>query len=488
MIKRFLALLAALLALPAFADEATTAARLERVRHSPLELRRFVDALPKGGDLHNHLSGAVYAETFIRLAAADGLCIDRSISAIRPCGDPAFVPATTALTDPTLYQQLLDAMSMRQFRAIGESGHDHFFATFGKFGGASGRHPGEMLAEVVSRFARENVDYVETITSPDGGAAARLGDSLPDDMPIEDMYAALQKADVAGVVANASKTITDAEATMRRELQCGTASAQPGCDSVIRYVYEVHRGRKPGQVFAEMVVGFEMAKHDTRVVGVNPVMAEDWYVPMRDFERHMRMFRFLRTKYSTPISTHAGELAAGFVPPEGLRFHITDSVNIAGAKRIGHGVDIMRETNAEETMREMAAKHIAVEICLTSNDVILGVRGKQHPFRAYLEHHVPLVLATDDPGVSRGDSATEFQRAVEEQGATYAELKRMIRNSLEYSFLEGGSLWKTAYSERVDACATVASAACRNYLASNPKAQQQERLEERLAKFEGTGR
>jgi len=64
----------------------------------------------------------------------------------------------------------------------------------------------------------------------------------------------------------------------------------------------------------------------------------------------------------------------------------------------------------------------------------------------------------------------------------------MIRNSIEYSFLEGGSLWKTPYSQRVDACAAVASASCRNYLASNPKAQQQERLEERLAKFEGTGR
>ncbi len=37
---------------------------------------RFLDSFPKGADLHVHLSGAVYAETFIRDAGEDGLCVD----------------------------------------------------------------------------------------------------------------------------------------------------------------------------------------------------------------------------------------------------------------------------------------------------------------------------------------------------------------------------------------------------------------------------
>ena len=53
---------------------------------------------------------------------------------------------------------------------------------------------------------------------------------------------------------------------------------------------------------------------------------------------------------------HAGELVEGVVPPEGLRFHVRDSVEMAGAERIGHGVDTLNETNALELLNEMAKK------------------------------------------------------------------------------------------------------------------------------------
>ena len=32
--------------------------------------------MPKGADLHNHLSGAVYAESWIRAGAEDNLCVN----------------------------------------------------------------------------------------------------------------------------------------------------------------------------------------------------------------------------------------------------------------------------------------------------------------------------------------------------------------------------------------------------------------------------
>ena len=98
---------------------------------------------------------------------------------------------------------------------------------------------------------------------------------------------------------------------------------------------------------------------------------------------------------------HAGELAPGLVPPEGLTFHIRDSVEIAGAERIGHGVDMMHETNAAGLLDEMAARHVMVEICLTSNEVILGISGRDHPLGTYRRHGVPVALATDDEGVAR---------------------------------------------------------------------------------------
>jgi hypothetical protein len=53
-----------------------TMQELERVRDNPLALRDFLKRMPKGADLHNHLHSAVYAETFIKEAIEDGLCVD----------------------------------------------------------------------------------------------------------------------------------------------------------------------------------------------------------------------------------------------------------------------------------------------------------------------------------------------------------------------------------------------------------------------------
>jgi len=116
-----------------------------------------------------------------------------------------------------------------------------------------------------------------------------------------------------------------------------------------------------------------------------------------------------------------------------LHHHIRDSIH-AGEVRIGHGVDVMYEDDPTALLKEMAQKKIAVEICLTSNDLILGVRSKQHPFPLYMKYGVPVVIATDDEGVSRSDMTREYQRAVEGYGLTYMQLKQIVGNSIQYSF------------------------------------------------------
>jgi adenosine deaminase len=49
-----------------------TTQALEHIRSEPLALRDFLKRMPKGADLHSHLSGAVYAETHIRDAMKTG--------------------------------------------------------------------------------------------------------------------------------------------------------------------------------------------------------------------------------------------------------------------------------------------------------------------------------------------------------------------------------------------------------------------------------
>jgi hypothetical protein len=468
------------IALGAMADEDSTAARLESLREDPLLLRRFLEQMPKGGDLHQHLSGTVYAESYVVWAAKDGLCIDTAALSFTQCNAQSStqVPASQALTDDPLYTKMLDALSMRQYRGD-ESGHDRFFSTFGRFSAVSRTHTREMLAEIVARFARENVDYIETLFGQDLGGARNLGRKLEPGMSFADMRAFLLQNGAADVVAAARKTIDDVEAHIRTSLGCSSAMPQPGCESTVRYLFETHRAFPREELFAELLIGFELARADTRVVGLNSVQREDSYASMTRFDELMRMIAYLRPLYpGIRMSLHAGELAGGLVPPEGMQHHVRDSVLVAGAERIGHGVDIARERDALALLRTMAEREVAVEVCLTSNDVILGVKGKQHPLRLYLRSGVPVVLATDDPGVARSDMTTEWQRAVEEHGMTYADLKTFARNSIEYSFLEGESLWST------DACEEESSDECRAFVDANPKARVQLRLERRLREFE----
>ena len=140
----------------------------------------------------------------------------------------------------------------------------------------------------------------------------------------------------------------------------------------------------------------------------------------------------------------------------------------------------------------MAANHVMVEISLTSNDVILGVSGKDHPFLLYRMFGVPLALSSDDEGVSRIDLTHEYVRAVQTYDLHYADLKRMVRTSMEHSFLPGASFWNSpdTFTRAVSACsqdslgAEQPSPGCAAFLKSSERAQQQWELEQRFRTFE----
>lgn len=473
--------------------EQKTARYFDSIRNQPPLLHAFLQQMPKGGDLHNHLSGAVYAESLIKWAVQDGLCIDRNaLSLTQPPCDPAAnkPPAAAALQDPTLYGHLLDAFSMRQFHPGPESGHDHFFATFGKFGAATNGHTAEMLAEVRQRAAEGHLQYMELMFNPDGGAAARLGMQLAwnDDLAV--MRDQLLSNGLPQVVSNASKFLDEAEQKENAELHCGQPQTLPGCSVQARYLYQVARGLPKEAVFAQILAGFELAAKDSRVVGLNLVMAEDWYVPIHDFQHHMEMLNFLHGIYpKVHITLHAGELTQDLVPPEEL-YHIRASIERGHAERIGHGVDVMMETDPLGLLRLMADKKTLVEVCLTSNDVILNVTGTHHPLPLYLKYGVPIALATDDEGVSRGDIVQEYQRAAETYHLSYLDLKKFARNSLEYSFLPGRSLWWNHSARKAKECdrdvpsAESISSGCKVFLTENEKARQQWALEKTFAEFE----
>lgn len=412
--------------------------RLDNLRKKPERLRQFLRGMPKGTDLHTHLSGAVYAESMIRWGAADGKCVDPAtfVSSFPPCsGDQ--VPLTDALTDTQLWDRILGAWSMREFRPDAFSGHDHFFATFDLFGGAFSGRQGDGLAQVTRRAAAQNVQYIEPLTTPQFGAsraiATRVG-YIPD-------LAAMRLAMLAAGITDAipAARLTASSALQRRsDLQgCATPSPGRGCEVLVNFDVQVLRNQPPAVVFAQLLFGFELMKADPTWAGMNMVQPEDAAYSTGDYRLHMRMIRFLSSLYPRQkVTLHAGELVPGLVPPADLRFHIRQAINVAGADRIGHGADLRWERRPNQIVRTMKRKGICLESNLTSNQQILRLSGRRHPIRDYVRGGVKVTLSTDDEGVSRTDLTSQYAKAVRQHGFGYRRLKKFARDGLRCSFLD----------------------------------------------------
>jgi adenosine deaminase len=488
--------------------EQRAAHALETARANRLELRGFLVRMPKGADLHNHLSGAVYAESWIRAGAEDNLCVDlgtlsffktqamtRSIPPQPVCGEGK-TAASQAFKDQHLFDALVDAFSMRSFvPSAGVSGHDHFFDTFAKFGGADKRHTGEWLDEVATRAAAQNEQYLELMETPNFSHTASIAKQLGWREDLGQLRTELLANGLRDDVAVALGHLDQAEAVRREREHCGQPNEAAGCHVQIRFIYQVLRGFPKEQVFAQTVLGFETASADARVIGINYVMPEDGHTSMADYAVQMHMLDFLHGVYpKIHITLHAGELAPGLVTYEGLCCHIRLAIEQGHAERIGHGVDLIYEDRPYELLKEMAARHVLVEINLTSNDVILGVSGKDHPLPIYRKSGVPVAISTDDEGVSRIDITHEYVRAVETYAFSYADLKQIVRASLEHSFLPGESLWREpdVFTRTVAACAGNSLSAekprssCAEFLRTSEKAKQQWELERRFRAFEAT--
>lgn len=466
-------------------------AKLARVRNNPPALYAFLLRMPKGADLHNHLSGAVYAENFLREAASAALCIDtQTLSYAAPENGhckPNQVSAAETETNVELANKMIDSLSMRAFVPGPESGHDHFFATFDKFGAVSHRTEGEAIAEVVERAAQQNESYLELMALTAGSHVFQMGEQAGFNGDFEATRKKLVALGLEKEIPVLQQRADGLEQDRIHLLHCETEPASVDCRVGVNYIFQVLRNMPKEVVFAQTLAGFMLAAADPHVVGINFVQPEDYVYSMRDYHLHMQMVDYAKRLYpKVHISLHAGELALGLVPPEGLRFHVREAVILGRAERIGHGVSIGYELDSADTLRIMKQQHVDVEINLTSNDTILGVRGKDHPFLLYRESGVPITLSTDDEGVGRTHLTEEYRRAVESYGLSYADLKGIVRNSLEFSFLPGASYWtNSTYRERTAVCAHgTKSGACEAFLNSSAKARAQADLEQRFAAFE----
>ncbi len=483
------------------------------VKTGPLAVQAFLAQFPKGADLHFHLQAGVYAERLIRVAGEDKLCIDtaqlkfarneQGETVKEPC--PAPLVAASELSgnltqaQQDLYDRLIDAFSMRNFVPTpGYSGHDQFFSTFDRFSGIDKRHTGDWVDDVTRRAASQNQQYLELLHTPSFGHTARIAHELGWNPDLAQMRQALLDHGLRDEVAADREEIRNAIELRNRLQHCGTPEAVPACQVQTRFIYQVLRAFSPQQVFAQTLLGFETVEQSIEQasddwVGINFVQPEDYMVPMRDYTLQMKMVEYLHGLYpKVHITLHAGELAPGMVPPEGMRFHIRQAVELGHAERIGHGVDVMYEDDAPALLKELASKHVMIEVNLTSNDGILGIKGAEHPFSYYRAAHVPVAFSTDDQGVSRIDLTHEYVRAALEYHLTYQDLKQLARTGMEHNFLSGESLWAAPdeFSALAGACrgqqpgSEKPGTSCKKLLDGSEKASAQWELERRFRVFE----
>ncbi len=491
------------------ADERAASRRFEAAKADEPSLIAFCKAMPKGADLHVHVSGAAYAEYALDNAIAQKLFYDP--------GSGLFVTEDTRQTLPAqdllkpangdLLGKFLDAASMRGLKPDSESGHDHFFAAFGFIDSAQTNRPDiDVNGEVIARALAQNEQYLELMTRVAPDAAYNLLKSPPPVNNVNapaDLQAALTslKPRLQEFIAQSKRFLDNYDTQLAARVQktrAATATNNPepisGAQSpiTVRYIVSTSRLKPDSDFFAVMAAGMALMQEDKRVVGVNIVAPEDHPFARLHFHAQMQMLDFLWQQLGHPnITLHAGELTPTISPLEAMQSRIRDSIQIGHARRIGHGISIAWEDGVGELLRNMRRQGVAVEICLTSNAGILGVEGNRHPFMLYRKAGVPVTLNTDDEAINRSSLTMEFVRAARTYNLSYADVKTLARNSIAYSFLKGDSLFMDAeyHSLRPEFAGITRpdwkpSPEARKLLDGSEKMQVQARLEQAFALFE----
>ena len=446
------------LSLPGILISQSNASRIDsllnRLRTNEAALRIFFSAMPKGGDLHHHYSGSIYAEKYIEKAKSANAWVNAvtleikfdSSGILKDKEWQKFLTLEKELGEYNFQQILLKHFSSKDYsRSDGITSYDDFFETFNRFGSSKNQiSNGSGLLWIKQNAIQQNVSYIETMleTIPCGTLPERfnhLNDSLllyqasNDTTKLFNLFNTLKNnllsANNKICIQNYLKGLEKEHLRLQIDDSLFT----------LRYQTYVLRILPPIQVLSQMITSFEAAKEDTLLVGINMVAPEHHPIALRDYRLHMRMFQYCaKTWPKVSVSLHAGELSEGLVSPENMRFHIKEAVDIGGAKRIGHGTALAYEQDVLSLIERMRAKKTVIEINYHSNRFILGSTHKNHPLYLYHKAKIPIVICTDDAGVLRTDHNGEFiQIAFDFPNFTYTDFKEFAFNSIIHSFIKG---------------------------------------------------
>lgn len=486
----------------------------------------YINVMPKGADLHVHLSGTVKYETLLQMASCDKKrkwCLDKLFYATERqnnfhCPTYDLNNITTCngkVLNLKLYNQLTRSWSMINFiknHTVSDS-FRHFFSIFDKVKIMTRVYQSSILSNLRKTAFEQRLLHLEILIRFNGDITEvekclKYSHSLT----YSDIKAMLKKCQkiINKVALNSIKHYENLIIKSNEELHCNNSKSNmklnkktiTPCSINIKFMISHYRHLAPSLLFVQLPVSFSMIKLNNVVIGVNLVGPEDSYSSLRYFNEQMKIFRHISFYFRTQerihrsyISLHAGEILPVIFTNKNYTFysnHIYNSINIANAERIGHGIDVYYENKHFNLTQILQRRNIAIEILFSSNLFTFHIE-KNHPFLYYLKNNISIVLSTDDPGITRTTITDEFLTLYYNYNISYFIMKSIIRNSLEYSFLSGRSLFSRYRPYNIPIlikyCENIINPfsltpSCKEYLRQNTKARLQFELEAELYYWE----
>lgn len=409
---------------------------------TPEQLYTFLYALPKGGDLHNHLTGAARSEWMwdAALAQESHGYIYYTKVAIHNCvpygsneyGMEPYLMLFRNITQASWEKR--DECQRSEFKRLQDlnekektgwlnslrldqpyEGRNEFFSAHWQRMNELFVNPywtADILFKNMEAFGKEGLLYLET----ENGIS---GFRKPDGSEFS--------LDAVADLFRARLSAPDARATgVEVRFQNSILRFAPNAEDQLRLYYAIN------DKYRDLFVGINMVGRED----------DDKGYPLR----FLPTLRELRHHYpDINLAIHAGEV-------DEPNAHVRDTL-LLGAKRIGHGVNLLTDP---DTMLLMRNGPYLVEINLISNLLLEYVKDySQHPFPEYLRIGIPVALSTDDRGMWDSNLTDEYFVAVKEFNLSWSEIVQLGRNSLIHAFVEEPTRTKliAEYDKRVAAFA-----------------------------------
>lgn len=113
-------------------DSYSVSEKFDDIRQSTPQLIVFLNDFPKGADLHNHASGAIYIDESLIFAAENGYFYDLENLRVvaKNNKEKTFIPVKELLKREDDLRDFLNIVSARGWHKNTMNGSDHFFDTF----------------------------------------------------------------------------------------------------------------------------------------------------------------------------------------------------------------------------------------------------------------------------------------------------------------------------------------------------------------------